>query len=79
MAKTTTTPAAQPSPQRYHDAVTALKRRLIEDALRRCGGNRTAAAEELGLQRSYLYRLMKDLGVQAPPAKPRKRSEQAAA
>ena len=34
-----------------------------ERALRMCGGNQTKTAEMLGLQRSYLNRLMKDLGL----------------
>jgi DNA-binding NtrC family response regulator len=51
----------------YRDAVEAFKRRLIESALRQTGGNRTRAARSLGLQRTYLLRLMRDLGVAVPP------------
>jgi transcriptional regulator of acetoin/glycerol metabolism len=29
----------------------------------RAGGNRAAAARQLGLQRTYLYRLIKQLGL----------------
>jgi DNA-binding NtrC family response regulator len=47
----------------YREAVAGFKTELIERALRMCGGNQTKAAEMLGLQRSYLNRLMKDLGL----------------
>ncbi len=47
----------------YKDAVTDFKRRFVERALRQCGGNQTRAAEQLELQRAYLNRLIKDLGV----------------
>jgi DNA-binding NtrC family response regulator len=47
--------------------VEEFKRRLIETALRQSGGNRTHAARGLGLQRTYLLRLIRDLGVSAPP------------
>ena len=35
-------------------------------ALHRHGGNRTAAAEELGIHPSTLFRKIKDLGIQPP-------------
>ena len=47
----------------YREAVAGFKTELIERALRMCGGNQTKTAEMLGLQRSYLNRLMKDLGL----------------
>jgi len=47
----------------YREAVAGFKGRLVTRALDRCGGNQTKAAEALGLQRSYLNRLMKDLGL----------------
>jgi DNA-binding NtrC family response regulator len=43
----------------YHDLMEAYSRRIIEDALRRNGGNRTRASEELGLQRTYLTKLLR--------------------
>jgi len=55
------------APCDYRDAVCAFKRRLIECALREQRGNRTHAARALGLQRTYLLRLIRDLGVVAPP------------
>ncbi len=57
----------------YHDAVSDFKRRLIEATLRAVHGNRTHAARALGLQRTYLLRLIRDLGVAAPPPPPRRR------
>jgi DNA-binding NtrC family response regulator len=57
----------------YHDAVSDFKRRLIEVTLRQAQGNRTHAARALGLQRTYLLRLIRELGVAAPPPPPRGR------
>jgi DNA-binding NtrC family response regulator len=54
----------------YHDAVCEFKRRLIEATLHEMRGNRTHTARALGLQRTYLLRLIRDLGVAAPPAPP---------
>jgi DNA-binding NtrC family response regulator len=56
----------------YHGAVCEFKRRLIEATLHQARGNRTHAARALGLQRTYLLRLIRDLGVQAPPPPPRR-------
>jgi DNA-binding NtrC family response regulator len=65
-------PLAVPSPAGYHGAVSEFKRRLIEATLRQAEGNRTHAARALGLQRTYLLRLIRDLGVAAPPPPPRR-------
>ena len=62
-----------PCPADYHGAVSEFKRRLIEIALREARGNRTHAARVLGLQRTYLLRLMRDLNVAAPPPPERRR------
>lgn len=51
----------------FHQAVVGFKRALIESTLRQTEGNRTRAAKCLGLQRTYLLRLMRDLSIQAPP------------
>jgi hypothetical protein len=51
----------------YHGAVSDFKRRLIEATLHQALGNRTHAARTLGLQRTYLLRLMRELRVAAPP------------
>jgi hypothetical protein len=50
----------------FHGAVTEFKRRLIETTLTELGGNRTRAARALGLQRTYLLRLMREFAVQVP-------------
>lgn len=57
----------------YHGAVSAFKRHLIEATLSELKGNRTHTARALGLQRTYLLRLMRELNVSAPPALPRRR------
>src|SRR5260370_10021059 len=63
-----------PPPFGYHGAVSEFKRRLIEATLRRACGNRTHAAKALGLQRTYLLRLIRDLRVAAPPRPSRRRN-----
>jgi DNA-binding NtrC family response regulator len=56
----------------YHGAVSEFKRRLIEATLHQMHGNRTHTARALGLQRTYLLRLIRDLQVTAPPPRPRR-------
>jgi DNA-binding NtrC family response regulator len=68
-----TEPPQNPADRTYHGAVCAFKRRLIEATLHQAHGNRTHAARALGLQRTYLLRLIRDLGVAAPPPPPRRR------
>ncbi|MGH7314534.1 MAG: helix-turn-helix domain-containing protein [Candidatus Rokuibacteriota bacterium] len=65
-------PLPNPADHSYHGAVCAFKRRLIEATLHQVRGNRTHAARALGLQRTYLLRLIRDLGVAAPPPPPRR-------
>jgi DNA-binding NtrC family response regulator len=62
----------------YHSAVCDFKRRLIEATLAQMRGNRTHTARALGLQRTYLLRLIRELGVAAPPPPPPRRSGVAA-
>ena len=59
---------AAPLARTYHGAVTEFKRHLIERTLCETGGNRTRAARTLGLQRTYLLRLMREFGVDVPRA-----------
>ena len=54
----------------YHAAVEEFKRGLIASTLRRTSGNRTRAARLLGLQRTYLARLIRDLGLAGPTPGP---------
>jgi transcriptional regulator with PAS, ATPase and Fis domain len=47
----------------------------IADALRRSNGNRSAAAKELGIHPSTLFRKIKDLGIETPEKDGRSRKE----
>jgi hypothetical protein len=70
MASVPPTPAASSEarpPVGFHGAVSDFKRRLIEATLTQLGGNRTRAARALGLQRTYLLRLMREFEVRIPP------------
>lgn len=69
---TTTAAPGFPRPVGYHGAVSDFKRRLIEATLHQMRGNRTHTARALGLQRTYLLRLIRELGVTAPPPPPRR-------
>lgn len=61
-------PPQVPAPSTgFHGAVSEFKRRLIEATLHQAGGNRTRAARALGLQRTYLLRLIRELHVRIPP------------
>jgi DNA-binding NtrC family response regulator len=40
-----------------------LERRFLVDALERCGGNVSRAAEEIGIQRTNLHALMRKYGL----------------
>jgi DNA-binding NtrC family response regulator len=50
-------------PDSFHGQVEEFRRRLIKETLARCGGNQTRAAEALKLQRTYLARLIRQLGI----------------
>jgi DNA-binding NtrC family response regulator len=58
-----TVPKAVPSGFSYHGAIDDYRRELIEKTLAQTQGNRAAAAKILGLQRTYLSRLIKALRV----------------
>jgi DNA-binding NtrC family response regulator len=62
------TDVSEESSLNYHAVMEAYSRKILEEALRRAGGNQTKAAELLGLQRTYLTRLIKQRGVQAKPS-----------
>ena len=49
----------------YHEAMDHYRYYLIEQALKRARGNQTKAAEALGLQRSYLARVLKQKRAEA--------------
>lgn len=50
----------------YHDAVREFKIQLLTSALVIHDGNRTHAARTLRLQRTYLLRLIRQLGIDLP-------------
>jgi DNA-binding NtrC family response regulator len=54
-------PPAEGTAAAYHRTVLETKRRLILDAIERSGGNYTAAARLLGINPTYLHRLVKNL------------------
>jgi DNA-binding NtrC family response regulator len=51
----------------YHAVMDLYSRKVIEEALHRTGWNQTKAAELLGLQRTYLARLIRQRGVPTKP------------
>ena len=51
----------------YHAVMEQYSRKVIEEGLRRAGWNQTKAAELLGLQRTYLTRLIRQRGVSTKP------------
>lgn len=62
-------PQTMPVPDRPIELATALaehERLLIERALARHGGKVAKAAEELGLERSHLYKKLRALGIEPP-------------
>ncbi len=54
----------------YHAVMEGYSRKVLEEALRRAGWNQTKAAEMLGLQRTYLTRLLRQRGVSVKPPSP---------
>ncbi len=56
---------ATPEETRFHESVREHKRAIIVRAIRTCGGSKTKAAEMLGLQPTYLSRLIRVLGVES--------------
>ena len=68
------TAPARPLPG-FHGAVSDFKRRLLEATLTQAGGNRTRAARALGLQRTYLLRLIREFEIRVPPAAMARRAE----
>jgi DNA-binding NtrC family response regulator len=48
----------------YRAGLDASRRDLVLTALGQTGGNRAAAAKVLGIQRTYLLKLMKALGIE---------------
>ena len=44
-----------------HDALQNFKRELVRSALQKHGGNKSRAAQELGISRCYMHRLLNQL------------------
>jgi DNA-binding NtrC family response regulator len=55
--------------RQYHESMDDYSRKVIEEALRRNGWNQTRAAEELGLQRTYLTKLLRQKDISGRPPK----------
>jgi two-component system response regulator HydG len=55
---------------RFADQLRDFKVQAIEKALRKSRGNRTRAAEQLGVHRANLARMMRDLGLSVPTPQP---------
>lgn len=53
----------------WHQQQDRFRLELLTFHLRLTGGNRSHAAANLGIQRTYLCRLIRHLGVQCPRAK----------
>jgi transcriptional regulator with GAF, ATPase, and Fis domain len=60
--------ARPPDGAAYHQTVLDVKRRLILEAIERAGGNYTAAARLLGINPTYLHRLVNNLHLRDTPA-----------
>jgi len=56
-------PDSTNEPLRYHESVDQHRRRILKQALELMGGSRVRAAELLGLQPTYLSRLLKQLNI----------------
>ena len=56
-------PAADSAEHSLYEAVEALERKLISDALNACGGNKLKAAQRLGLSRQGLFKKLKKLNL----------------
>jgi DNA-binding NtrC family response regulator len=54
----------------YHQSMDAYSQKLIKAALRRNGWNQTKAAAELGLQRTYLTKLLRQKQISGKPPTP---------
>lgn len=64
-------PSAPTGNTDFHSQVKASKRAIIRSALDRAAGNQTKAAELLGLQRTYLVKLLRELEIREKSPDPR--------
>lgn len=56
-------PEAGAAPSSYHDFIEAFRRDLVKKTLDQNQGNRSATARQLGIERSYLLKLLKSLNI----------------
>ncbi len=63
----TTEAESESPPLHYHESMEVYSRKVIEEALRRNGWNQTRASEELGLQRTYLTKLLRQKDIPGKP------------
>ncbi len=63
----------KPPVNEYQCAVEKFKREFLVLTLAAHGGNRSRAARALGLQRTYLVRLIRDFGLGRPAAEASRR------
>lgn len=62
-------PASAEAGARFHAEINHAKQRIIRDALEASGWNYSQAAAALGINRTYLHRLVRSLGI-TPPSHP---------
>jgi DNA-binding NtrC family response regulator len=67
----------KPPANEYQRAVEKFKRELLALTLAAHGGNRSRASRALGLQRTYLVRLIRDFGLGRPAAEASRRDAEA--
>ena len=58
-----TTESTENKDKPFYETVRNYKRYVIEDALKKSNGNQSKAARLLGLQRTYLARLIRQLNI----------------
>jgi DNA-binding NtrC family response regulator len=54
----------------YHEKMEAYSRKILEEALQRNDWNQTRAAEDLGLQRTYFTKMLRQKQISGRPPKP---------
>jgi DNA-binding NtrC family response regulator len=57
----------EPRTGSYHEKIEVYSRKLLENALSRNGWNQTKAADDLGLQRTYFTKLLRQKGISGKP------------
>ena len=67
LSPSTTEAKTGSAPHLYHESMEAYSRKIIEEALQRNGWNQTRASEELGLQRTYLTKLLRQKEISGRP------------